>query len=99
MNHQLRIELNTAEGAVLRALGLIERRGFLLQTCNLHAELDGKRVLEILVESARPPELLKRQLERLHDVQSVTINVRLEQAVNAPGSQSKTHTPINGPRA
>lgn len=99
MNHQLRIELNTAEGATLRTLGLIERRGYRLQTCNLHAELEGRRVLEVMVESDRSIDLLKRQLERLHDVQSVTIKIRLEKAVSNFDGQSNAHTPINGPRA
>ncbi len=73
VNHQLKIELSNNEGAMLRALGLTERRGYLLQTCKLHAELDGKRVLDIRVESDRPAALLKRQLERLHDVITVSI--------------------------
>lgn len=98
MNHQLRIELSTAEGAALRTLGMIERRGYLLQTCQLHAGLDGKRILEVAVASERPAGLLKRQLERLHDVLSVTILVRREPAVTATDSQSRTHTPIHGPR-
>jgi acetolactate synthase II small subunit len=72
-NHRLTIELSCAEGAMLRALGLMERRGYFLQTCTLHAELEGKKVLEIQVESDRPAGLLKRQLERLHDVLTVTI--------------------------
>jgi acetolactate synthase regulatory subunit len=73
VSHQLKIELSTAEGAMLRALGLMERRGYLLQTCQLHSELEGKKVLEIRVESNRPAALLKKQLERLHDVLSVTV--------------------------
>jgi acetolactate synthase II small subunit len=79
-NHRLTIELSCAEGAMLRALGLMERRGYFLQTCTLHAELEGKKVLEIRVESDRPPALLKRQLERLHDVLTVTINPPAQQA-------------------
>lgn len=77
--HQLRIELSTSEGAMLRALGLIERRGYLLQTCQLHAELEGRRVLDILVESDRPAALLKRQLERLHDVMAVKVDAQTQQ--------------------
>lgn len=69
--HELRIELRCTEGAVLRALGLVERRGFRLRTCQLHAESGDRRVLDIVVESVRPADLLKRQLERLHDVLSV----------------------------
>ncbi len=81
VNHRLIIELSTSEGAMLRALGLMERRGYLLQTCTLHAELDGKKVLEIQVESDRPAGLLKRQLERLHDVLAVELQVPPTQSV------------------
>ena len=78
-DHQLKIELKTSEGAMLRALGLMERRGYHLQTCHLHAELNGRRVLDIVVQSDRPAALLKRQLERLHDVLGVTINETAQQ--------------------
>ena len=81
VNHRLIIELSTSEGAMLRALGLMERRGYLLQTCTLHAQLDGKKVLEIQVESDRPAGLLKRQLERLHDVLSVELQAPATQSV------------------
>ena len=81
VNHRLIIELSTSEGAMLRALGLMERRGYLLQTCTLHAELDGKKVLEIQVESDRPAGLLKRQLERLHDVLAVELQEPATQSV------------------
>lgn len=88
VNHQLKIELSTSEGAMLRALGLMERRGYLLQTCTLHAELGGKKVLEIQVESDRPAALLKRQLERLHDVLRVSILPAVEQAAPRFGMQA-----------
>lgn len=68
MQHQLRIQLRSNEGAVLRALGLIQRRGYRLESCNLaEASGDGRR-MDVRVTSERPGALLKRQLERLHDV-------------------------------
>lgn len=68
MNHTLRIQLSSVEGAVVRALGLIERRGFSLNKCSV-CEADGAgRNMEVNVTSDRPGDLLKRQLERLHDV-------------------------------
>ncbi len=82
VNHQLKIELSASEGAMLRALGLMERRGYRLQTCTLHTEIDGKKVLEIQVESDRPAGLLKRQLERLHDVLAVKVNAQTQQAAH-----------------
>lgn len=68
MRHQLRIQLKTAEGAVLRALGLVERRGFRLEAVHAaEAQGDGQ-TLTITVSGDRPADLLRRQLERLHDV-------------------------------
>ena len=68
MQHKLTIQLSGSEGAAIRALGLIERRGFSLDTCSV-AEVDSSgRVMKVSVSSTRPGELLKRQLERLHDV-------------------------------
>ena len=73
MNHTLRIRLSSVEGAVVRVLGLIERRGFSLNKCTL-GEFDGTgREMEVNVTSSRPGDLLKRQLERLHDVYHVEL--------------------------
>ena len=68
MDHTLHIQLSSVEGAVIRALGLMERRGYTLKTCSV-GESDGMgRDLDVIVTSTRPGDLLKRQLERLHDV-------------------------------
>ncbi len=73
MNHTLRVQLSSVEGAVIRALGLIERRGYSLNTCSV-SESDGTgRTMEVTVTSGRPGDLLKRQLERLHDVYHVEL--------------------------
>lgn len=73
MNHTLHIQLSSVEGAVIRALGLIERRGFSLNTCTV-SEADGNgRNMKVNVSSTRPGDLLKRQLERLHDVHHVEL--------------------------
>ena len=73
MNYTLRIQLSSVEGAVIRALGLIERRGFSLIKCSV-SESDGTgRDMEVSVASSRPGDLLKRQLERLHDVYKVEL--------------------------
>lgn len=73
MNYTLRIQLSSVEGAVIRALGLIERRGFSLIKCSV-SESDGTgRDMEVSVTSSRPGDLLKRQLERLHDVYKVEL--------------------------
>ena len=73
MNHTLHIQLSSVEGAVIRTLGLIERRGFSLNTCSV-CESDGNgRNMKVNVSSTRPGDLLKRQLERLHDVYQVEL--------------------------
>ena len=73
MNHTLHIRLSSVEGAVIRALGLIERRGFSLNNCTV-TESDGNgRDMKVNVSSTRPGDLLKRQLERLHDVYHVEL--------------------------
>jgi acetolactate synthase regulatory subunit len=87
MKHELRIELSTAEGAMLRTVGLVERRGFRIRTCTLHDAQDDRRLLEMTVESARPAEVLKRQIERLHDVRSVGL-LAASPAMNSMGLRS-----------
>lgn len=73
MKHKLTIQLSSSEGAVIRALGLIERRGFSLDKCSVgEADING-RVMKVSVSSTRPGDLLKRQLERLHDVLHVEL--------------------------
>ena len=68
LNHTLHIQLSSVEGAVIRALGLIERRGYSLENCTVSKADDNGRSMEVSVTSSRPGDLLKRQLERLHDV-------------------------------
>ena len=73
MEHLLNIELGASEGAVVRTLGLIERRGFSLGKCSISEVGEGVRSMQLTVSSSRPGDLLKRQLERLHDVRSVEL--------------------------
>ena len=73
MEHTLNIQLSSCEGAVIRALGLMERRGFAIQTCTVGEPDGNSRALDVTVTSDRSGDLLKRQLERLHDVISVEL--------------------------
>jgi len=73
LNHRLTIEFSGVEGAFLRILGLMERRGYHLQTCTLNRRPDGSCVVDVMVESNRQGDLLKRQLERLYDVRRVEL--------------------------
>jgi acetolactate synthase regulatory subunit len=68
MKHTLQIQLRSTEGAVLRTIGLIERRGFRIETMQLSAPAGDGRSLAVSVTSDRAVELLQRQLDRLHDV-------------------------------
>ena len=67
-NHQLKIAMTSNEGALLRILGMVERRGYRLLNCSMQRSKDDVCSLEISVESDRPGTLLQKQLERLHDV-------------------------------
>ena len=85
MNYTLRIQLSSIEGAVIRALGLIERRGFSLIKCSVGKADGNGRVMEVKVASSRPGDLLKRQLERLHDVYHVELIPVVITNPNKPG--------------
>ena len=84
MNHTLTIQLSGSEGAVVRALGLIERRGFNLGKCSVGEADSSGRLMKVRVSSTRSGELLKRQLERLHDVFHVELK---------PATAIKSRTP------
>lgn len=73
MKHTLHIRLRPGEGAVLRTLGMVERRGFLLDSMSVGEATAEDRPMAITVTSDRPVELLGRQLERLHDVLAVEV--------------------------
>jgi len=75
MQYQLDLVLKPAEAAVLRVIGMVERRGFVVQA--IHGDrgenYSGPWQLQLIVTSSRPPETLQRQLEKLYDCQSVHI--------------------------
>jgi acetolactate synthase regulatory subunit len=73
MDHTMHIQLSSCEGAVIRALGLMERRGYSLKKCTVGEVVGKGRDLDVTVTSIRPGDLLKRQLERLHDVFQVEL--------------------------
>ena len=85
MKHTLHIRLSACEGAVLKALDLMERRGFSLQTCHLEEPDENGRDMQVIVQSVKPGDLLKRQLERLWDVQFVEL---LSAAVMKPSANN-----------
>lgn len=75
MNPRMSIQFEPAEGAVVRMLGLIERRGFELRGLGM-VEHDGGGSASMMVElSPRDPsrrlEVLDLQLRRLHGVRDI----------------------------
>ncbi|MGF1462700.1 MAG: hypothetical protein ACFB2Z_05995 [Maricaulaceae bacterium] len=74
---RLELRMTGAEGCAVRALGLIVRRGWYLVAAHLQPGLPGEtRTLTVDVlrrDEARAVETLKRQLERLYDLDAVTI--------------------------
>ena len=72
MTHHIYVELNRAEGALIRVLGLAERRGY--EPLTVSALPRGATLsLSLSVFSNRPIEQLLRQLEKLFDVQTVEL--------------------------
>lgn len=72
MTHSLNLEVRKTEGILVRVLGLAERRGF--SPVNFSADTVGENMtLSLTVCSARPAELLIRQLEKLFDVTRVSV--------------------------
>ena len=73
MNHTLRMNIQKVEGAIIRLLGLIERRGFSVTGMHAHTD-DARQEVEITVHvrsATRSVETLAKQIEKLYDVRSV----------------------------
>lgn len=70
MNRTIEVSLSRAEGAIVRTLGLIERRGFVVESVATQGGAgDDALVLRVEVASrGRPVDVLVRQILRLIDV-------------------------------
>lgn len=70
MNRTIEVSLSRAEGAIVRTLGLIERRGFVVESVATQGGPgDDALVLRVEVASrGRPVDVLVRQILRLIDV-------------------------------
>jgi len=75
MKHTLKLSVNAAEGAILRIIGLVERRGFsLVRIDAASAGDDGQLEMELdVVSPERSIDVLMRQLEKLFDVATVLL--------------------------
>lgn len=78
MSRRLQIELDTSEGALLRVLGTVERRGFALLAMRAGKPDEQRYLLQLTLEGARDAEVLCRQLERLVDVRTVQLLAEAE---------------------
>ena len=76
MTQRIEIDFAMAEGAVLRMLGLVERRGFEVRGLSM-AERDGRGSLSIEVrprDAGRRLEVVAAQLRRLTDTRHVSVS-------------------------
>ena len=64
----IQLKLKATEGALLRVIGVTERRGYPLLHIDASTSSDHMDVL-IGVKPSRPIPLLLKQLNKLHDVQ------------------------------
>lgn len=71
MSVHFQIRLRHNEGALLRTLGLIQRRGFNVGDLALRHEKCGQLLSLSLDGQGRCPDVLVRQIARLHDVDRV----------------------------
>lgn len=75
MRFRLDLVLKPAEGALLRVLGMVERRGFQPQAVEARSDpADGGRWhVRMEVEGQRPGHALRAQLEKIYDCESVQV--------------------------
>ena len=73
MNHSLKLKLKRVDGALIRVLGVTERRGWSTQAVLAQAMNDDGLALDLDVHGLRPVDLLVRQLARLPDVYAVEV--------------------------
>lgn len=75
MIDRLTIEFNPAEGAVLRVLGLIERRGYLLRAVAMNEQAKGASLVVDVEprDAGRRACVVAEQLRRLVDVKDVRL--------------------------
>lgn len=72
---ELNLIIANAEGALVRLLGTIERRGFRIEGMTLAPHAQGQQVKIALGATARPAEVLVRQLQRLLEVREVSLDL------------------------
>ena len=78
MTERLTVNFKPAEGAVIRVLGLIERRGYVVRGVAMQEQAnDASLVVDVEPrDSGRRIEVVAQQLGRLVDVHSVSLATR-----------------------
>ena len=74
MNGRLEIGFAMNEGAVMRLLGVVERRGFEVRGISMAEAKDGEGAIALEVrarDASRSLDIVAGQLQRLHDVRKV----------------------------
>ncbi len=72
---ELSLLLAPTEGALVRVLGLIERRGFALAGVATRNTAQGQQVTVTMPANGRPADVLLRQVKRLCDVRAASLDV------------------------
>ena len=73
MQFRLELQLSAAEGALVRVLGMIERRGFTASAVHAERLPDGQWRLQMQVAGQRPGPTLALQLSKLYDCVAVSV--------------------------
>lgn len=73
---ELNLLLADREGAVVRILGLVERRGFRLGAISTRPTPQGTRLSLTLASDDRAADVLLRQVARLQDVLEAALDVQ-----------------------
>lgn len=78
MSDRLTIDFTPAEGAVVRVLGLIERRGYLLRAVAMNEQPKGASLIVDVEprDAGRRVQVVAEQLRRLVDVSNVSTGPR-----------------------
>ena len=81
MRYRLDLVLKPAEGALIRVIGMAERRGFSPRAISGEpAADDGRWRLQLVVDGHRPAESLRLQLQKVYDCEAVEITALEELA-------------------
>ena len=76
IKHTLKIEFEAEEGALVRLLGLIQRRGFTVVSMTMPESAHKRKIVTLAVtptDSVHRIEVLQRQIVRLYEVRAVEL--------------------------